>query len=203
MAGRALGGGAGRGGVRGRYDRITGADVANLVLESAAAPMQIAVVGVLEAAPRTAAGGLDLGRVRSEVAERVAGVPRLRQVLLFPPPGGGQPVWVDGAEFRPDRHVLARALDPPGDEAAFRRACAELVATPLPRDRPLWWLDLLTGAADDTVGLVLRLHHVLADGVTAVRLATALLGPDRPAETGCSAPAPSAAATPARLKAPR
>jgi len=194
MAGRALGGGSSHGGVRGRYDRITDADVANLVFESAAAPVQIALVGVLEAAPRTAAGGLDLGRVRSEVAERVAGVPRLRQVLLFPPSGGGQPVWVDGAEFRPDRHVLARALDPPGDEAAFRRACAELVATPLPRDRPLWRLDLLTGAADGTVGLVLRLHHVLADGVTAVRLATALLGPDRPAETGCSAPAPSAAA---------
>ena len=181
--------------MRSRYDRIGGPDVVNLVAESPAAPVQVALVGVLDADPLTGPDGLDLDRLRAEVADRVAGIGHLRQVLLVPRLGGGPPVWVDGPPFEPDRHVVARPLDPPGDEAAFRRACGELMATPLPRDRPLWRLDVLTGSADGTVRIVLRLHHVLADGVMAVRLATVLFGPEHPADDAPAvAPVPSAAA---------
>ncbi len=43
--------------------------------------------------------------------------------------------------------------------------CAELNGLPLDRSRPLWELWLLTGLADGNVGLLIRLHHAVADGV--------------------------------------
>jgi WS/DGAT/MGAT family acyltransferase len=174
-----------------RYDRVSVQDAANLVSESPAAPMQIALVAVL-AGGQPGTGGPDLGRLRRQVAERVAGLHRLRQVLLVPRFGGGPPVWTDFPRFAVDEHVVAAPLDPPGDEAAIRRACAELVSTPLPRDRPLWCLHVLTGAADGDPRVVLRLHHVLADGETAVRMAGALLGPSTPVGVAAAAaPEPS------------
>jgi WS/DGAT/MGAT family acyltransferase len=45
----------------------------------------------------------------------------------------------------------------------------------LDRTRPLWELWLITGLAQGRVGLVLKLHHALADGLAAVQIAGALL----------------------------
>ena len=174
-----------------RYERVSVQDAVNLVSESPAAPMQIALVGVL-AERRPGAGSPDIHRLRRQVEDRVAVLPRLRQVLLVPRFGGGLPVWTDAPRFAVGEHVVALPLDPPGDASAIRQACAELVSTPLPRDRPLWDLHVLAGAADGDLRIVLRLHHVLADGETAVRMAGALLGPEMSA--GCdavAAPVPS------------
>ncbi|HEY6746974.1 MAG TPA: wax ester/triacylglycerol synthase domain-containing protein [Mycobacteriales bacterium] len=175
-----------------RYDRATVQDAANLVSESPAAPMQIALVGVLATAGRPGTGDTDVSRLRRHVAERVGELHRLRQVLVVPRLGGGLPVWADAPRFAVEEHVVARSLDPPGDESAIRRTCAELASTPLPRDRPLWCLHLLTGAADGDLRVVLRLHHVLADGETAVNLAGVLLGPGTSAgRPAVAAPLPS------------
>jgi hypothetical protein len=171
---------------RSRYDRLTAADAANLISESPAAPMHVALVGVLDGAPATVDGRLDLDRIRAAVAARLPALSRFRQVVLTSGFGCGYPVWVDAPDFDVGQHVVARPLAPPGDDAAFRRACGELAGTPLRPDRPLWRLDLLTGLADGAVGLVLRLHHAIADGTTAVRIGAVLLGADAP----CPPPRP-------------
>ena len=74
---------------RSRYDRLTAADAANLISESPAAPMHVALVGMLDDAPATVDGGLDLDRIRAAVAARLPALPRFRQVVFAPGFGCG------------------------------------------------------------------------------------------------------------------
>src|SRR5215208_4643473 len=62
--------------------------------------------------------------------------------------------------------------------------CLRLVG----RTRPLWELWLVAGLANGRVGLLLKLHHSLADGLAAVQLAGLLL--DGTADAPSLAPRP-------------
>lgn len=121
------------------------------------------------------------------------------QVLHCPRIGLGPPVWVDDPDFDINAHLRMRAVPAPGDEAALLRLCAELNEPPLHRGRPLWEMCLLPGLADGTVGLLIRLHHVLADGIAAVEMIGALLDPvqdsTREPDLDAQPQVPAAAAT--------
>ena len=56
--------------------------------------------------------------------------------------------------------------------------CTELNAAPLDRARPLWEMWLLTGLAGGGSGLLIRLHHAVADGLAAVAMMEGLFAPD-------------------------
>jgi diacylglycerol O-acyltransferase len=179
-----------------RLDRLTPLDMSNLRVEEHGLPMYVAALVVLEPAGQ---GQPDLDRLRGIVEGRLSRVPRLRQVLYRPPPGLGPPVWVDAWDFDIRQHVRARDVPEPGDEAALLRTCAELDKMPLDRSRPLWQMWLLTGLADGHHVLLIRLHHVVADGIAALAMFGSLLdpapgtrAPDSPSWT--PGPAPGAAA---------
>jgi diacylglycerol O-acyltransferase / wax synthase len=111
----------------------------------------------------------------ADLDRRLHLAPRLRQVLVRPRRGLGPPAWADDTRFDIGRHVRARTVRPPGDEAALLALCAELNQPPLERSRPLWELWLLPGLADGNVGVLFRLHHTVADGVAAMAMMGALL----------------------------
>ena len=79
----------------------------------------------------------------------------------------------------------------PGGERELLGLCDELCLRLLDRTRPLWELWLVTGLDQGRVGLVLKLHHSLADGLAAVQLAGVLL------DDTADAPNPAAVAAPA------
>lgn len=133
-------------------------DLMALAAESAAAPMQVAVILVLDRTVEPAA-------VRGALADRITAVPRLRQLLQRAPFGCGRPIWVDDAGFTIDRHVVDRPCPPPGDEAALLAVAAAAATHPLPRDRPLWSITVVHGLTGGRSALVLVVHHVLADGI--------------------------------------
>jgi diacylglycerol O-acyltransferase len=66
----------------------------------------------------------------------------------------------------------------PGDEPTVLTVCTELNAAPLDRTRPLWEIWLLTDLAGGGSGLLIRLHHAVADGLAAVAMMEALFPPD-------------------------
>jgi diacylglycerol O-acyltransferase / wax synthase len=158
-----------------RLERLSPVDAANMRVESRGGPMHVAAVGVVEGTALVDAGGrVRLAEVRADLERRLHLAPRLRQVLVRPRRGLGPAEWADDARFDIGAHVRARPVPPPGDEAALLALCAELNQPPLDRSRPLWELWLLPGLAGGNVGLLVRLHHAVADGIAAIAMMSAL-----------------------------
>ncbi|HEX4016876.1 MAG TPA: wax ester/triacylglycerol synthase domain-containing protein [Frankiaceae bacterium] len=115
--------------------------------------------------------GLGVSEIRALVASRIFATPLLTRRL------GGRPdapAWVVDPDFDLERHIVGVDFDSPLDAHGLRRYVGAQFATHLPRDRPLWQMDvvpLATGAS----ALIWRLHHALADGTTVMRFARALL----------------------------
>jgi diacylglycerol O-acyltransferase len=179
-------------------ERLSPVDAANMRVERRGLPMHVAAIGVVDGTfLLDAAGRLRLEEVRADVERRLHLAPRLRQVLLRPRPGLGAPAWADDARFDIRRHVRARPVPAPGDEAAFLAVCSELNQPLLDRSRPLWELWLLPRLADGNVGMLFRLHHAVADGIAAIALMGALFeatpgAPPPPAPPWRPKPAPGA-----------
>jgi diacylglycerol O-acyltransferase len=134
--------------------------------------------------------------VRQAVASRLHLVPRFRQLLYVPPRRLGGPVWVDDPAFDPSKHVGVVRLPAPGDEAQLLLATEQLRRRRLDRSRPLWEMWFLTGMPDRRVGMFVRTHHAIADGIAGVAtLATFLdVSPDTivgPAQLWSPTPAPT------------
>jgi len=182
-------------GERGRLDRLSFLDVSNLRIEDRGAPAHVAALLILDRPPAVDAGRLTgLAAVRARVGGRLYLAPRLRQVLYRPPPGLGLPVWTDYPDFDICQHVHGCPVSKPGDEATLLATCAELNLSPLDRSRPLWDMWLLTGLAGGRAAILIRLHHVLADGAAALAMLSALAGEGQdepaPGSAWMAAPAP-------------
>jgi hypothetical protein len=107
--------------------------------------------------------------VRALIGERVSAVPELRRRLAGP---DNAPVWADDAELDLNEHVT-QARRPVAKEA-LRTFVAQVFAQRLDRSRPLWQMDLVEVEGGGTA-IVWRIHHALADGTTAMRLAREVL----------------------------
>jgi hypothetical protein len=155
------------------------ADLPLLAMESGGAvPEHLGAVIVLDTGR-----GFDVESAQRVLSERIRAVPRLRQRLVRLPFGCGRPVWVDDPEFDSIRHVGLRRCPAPGDEQALLDVAAAIIGASLPRSRPLWAAVFVPDLVDDRVGLVLVLHHVLADGVDGLAIPARLLDGAEPGPT--------------------
>jgi hypothetical protein len=80
-------------------------------------------------------------------------------------------IWVDDRSISLQSLVSARE---PCDDAGLRRLVGAVMATPPDRERPPWVMEVVPLDGGRT-GLVWRIDHPLADGVTAMRMARELL----------------------------
>jgi diacylglycerol O-acyltransferase / wax synthase len=152
-------------------ERLTPLDVSNLRIERHGLPMNVAALAILEGRVMLdASGELDVEAIRASVEQRLHLAPRLRQKLYRPGFGFGAPVWVDDASFDISRHIKTRPVAADGGEEALLAACVELNDRPFDQTHPLWEIWLLTGAPDGHVPMLIRFHHVLADGIAALLL---------------------------------
>jgi diacylglycerol O-acyltransferase len=175
-------------------DRLSPGDLANVRAESWGAPMHVAGLVLLDGAPMRGSGeGFPVAALRAEIDRRLDRAPRLRQRLHRPAFGGGRPIWVDDPRFDVSAHVHERSVPAPGDERALLDVCAEIGEAPLFLSQPPWDLWFLHGLADGSVAMLIRMHHVVADGVASVALLGSLFDgvPDPPAVPWVPAPAPS------------
>jgi len=113
--------------------------------------------------------------VREAIEQRLHLVPRLRQVLCIPRRGLGRPLWVDAPAFDLSRHVRVSPLPAFGGEAELLAATEQLRRRRLDRSRPLWEMWFLPGMAEGRVGLFVKMHHALADGIAVMAMVGALL----------------------------
>jgi WS/DGAT/MGAT family acyltransferase len=159
-----------------RIERLSQLDLSNLRIEDHGLPMHVAALMLVDQAGPC--GTLDLDTLRVAVDRRLHRVPRLRQILHRPPPGLGPPIWIDDPGFDVRDHVRHCAVPAPGDERTLLTVCSKLNASRLDRSRPLWEIWLLTGLAGGGSGLLIRLHHAVADGLAAVAMMEALFASD-------------------------
>ncbi|WP_158271300.1 phosphatase PAP2 family protein [Nocardia sp. MDA0666] len=97
-------------------------------------------------------------------------------VAVGPAAGNGESAAVEShgvvsAEATMAPGVVARRVD------GISRVVTDLAAEVLPKDRPLWRLVLVRDPEAGAIGVVLLLHHVVADGIGTVVQALRLLRP--------------------------
>jgi diacylglycerol O-acyltransferase / wax synthase len=168
-------------------DRLSTQDVQILRREAGRVRGHSCKVLVLEQAGRRALPTVD--DLRAAMTARLDAAPRLRQRLVSTPLRLARPAWADDPDFDINRQVTAVPADGPVSRAGLEHIVADLMARRLDRSRPLWHLDVVEELTDGAMALIWRLHHCMADGSTAMALASAVLwSPDATAEAGVARP---------------
>jgi diacylglycerol O-acyltransferase / wax synthase len=122
---------------------------------------------------------------RERLVERF---PRFSQRVAEPRVPLRPVAWEDDPHFDLEHHFHRLALPAPGDHAALLELVADMMATPLDHDKPLWDMYLVEGYGAGCA-IVSRTHHSIADGIA---LARALVSLTDDAPEGAVAPAPPA-----------
>jgi len=155
--------------MRSGSERLAPADEANLVLD------RVGQINVFLVAAMLGPGGFvdsdgtpDLSALRSALARRVDALPALRRGIGR---DGRGHRWV---EAHPDLRHHVRLAELPDKPEALERLCAHLMTVPLELDRPPWEILVAPRAGGGQTAVVLRIHHVLADGMAAVAIVQSL-----------------------------
>jgi len=128
-------------------------------------------------------GPLDVGRLRASVSERLPRAPKLSMRLTEI---DGVPWWVPDPQVDMTAQVVESARSATADEAGFLATVSAIFAQHLDRSRPLWRIDVIPRMPGGGSALVWRIHHALADGLTAMRMAGTVLWDEQPAEGAAS-----------------
>jgi diacylglycerol O-acyltransferase / wax synthase len=134
-------------------------DALFLYVEREGQPLNIAGVSVFE-------GEIKLKDCIAFVASKLPLVPRYRQRVVFPAFDVGLPSWQFDRKFDIRNHVRQVRLKH-GTEQELKELAGKIVSTRLDRERPLWDFTLARLQGGRT-GLVVRIHHCLADGIAGV-----------------------------------
>jgi diacylglycerol O-acyltransferase len=167
-------------------ERLAAVDEANLVLDHAGQVNVFLVAGLLVHGGLISPDGTpDVATLRSALAERVTELPPLRKI---PVATGRRHRW---DEMSPDLEHHIRLVESVDGLAGLERLCTELMSAPLRLDRPLWEILVVPGASPGQIGVVLRIHHAVADGMAAVAIARQLFDSSEPGLASAWAPAVS------------
>ena len=170
-------------------ERLAAGDNYSLLGDDVGWPWDIGAIAVLDGTSLLDGDGrVRIDNVRRRVETRLHLLPRFRQVLHRPRWGRGWPLWVDAQSFDLADHVRVLPLSEPAGEPDLLEASEELRRRPLDPTRPLWELWLLPGLPDKRIGLFLRLHHAIADGVAGVASFATLLDLAADADTPAAPP---------------
>ena len=175
-------------------ERLSLDDIHILRLESDAIKGHTGKVLIL--APDSEGKPLSAPALRRRVGERMSGFPRLSERVEEPRLGLGRPAWAACDRVDLDWHVAEPERADALSDEELRQAVGELLSERLDHTRPLWRLDVLP-LTGDRRALVGRIHHAMADGISAIRMLSGLLWDEEsrskasePVGHGTSAPAP-------------
>jgi diacylglycerol O-acyltransferase / wax synthase len=159
-----------------RLERLTASDLFVLLWDDFGWSGDIGALAILDGTTLLDDDGrVRIEALRRQLEPRLHIVPRFRQLLYRPSRGLGWPLWVDAPSFDLADHVRVHPLAAPADQAQLLQACQELARRRLDPARPLWEAWFLPGLPERRVGLFLKLHHAMADGIAGVAAFGALL----------------------------
>ena len=129
---------------------------------------------VLILAPDSEGEPISVSRLRERVTERMNGFPRLGQRVVEPRLRLGRPAWIEADGIDLEWHVAEPDHADPLSDEEIRAAVGELLSERLDHTRPLWRFDVLP-LTGNRAAIVARIHHAMADGVSAIKLVAELL----------------------------
>ncbi len=106
-------------------------------------------------------------------------IPRYRQKVRRVAFDLAPPTWVEDPGFDLRWHVRRTALPAPGGREEIGRLLSRVMAARMDRSRPLWEYWFVEGVGGGRWGLLSKLHHSLADGVSGTDLYRLVLDPTR------------------------
>jgi diacylglycerol O-acyltransferase / wax synthase len=148
-------------------DCLSFGDSLFLSLERAGMPLHMASLSIFE-------GKLSLRACLRFVAAKLPLIPRYRQRVAPAPLNLALPSWQSDPEFDLRNHVRELRLRR-GTEAELKAVASRILSTNLDRRRPLWDMTLLTGLSGGRTGVLTRVHHCMADGLSGVELMNVLM----------------------------
>ena len=144
-------------------------DALFLYLEREGMPLNIASVAVFE-------GVISLDECVDFVASKLPLIPRYLQRVVIPPLNLGLPTWEYDPEFDIHNHIHELTLKR-GTEAELKAASAKILSGTMDRRHPLWDMTLMRGLHGNRTGMLVRVHHCLADGIAGVGLMNVVMDP--------------------------
>ena len=150
-----------------RADRLSWGDTVFLHLEREGMPLNVACVAVCE-------GKIAFKDCVQFVESKIPLLPRYLKRLVAPPLNIGLPSW----QFDPDfdiRHHVHEVTLKQGSDAELKAFAGKLLGTVMDRQHPLWDITLVHGLKGNRSGLIIRLHHCLADGIGGVGIMNVLM----------------------------
>jgi WS/DGAT/MGAT family acyltransferase len=172
-------------------------DAAFLQLESAATPMHVGALFVLE--PRTAQEARTFfRRFKQEIGRSLGRSEIFTRRVATLPFGLANPIWVTTAHVDLDHHVRRTVLPEPGTQRQLEECVADLHTPRMDPLRPLWELHVIEGLQAGRLALYVKTHHAGLDGASAQLFLMSFVDAGRPAAAGArgKAPAPPPAEEP-------
>jgi len=148
-------------------DRLSWGDTVFLHLEREGMPLNVACVCVFE-------GEIPFKECTQFVASKLPLIPRYLKRLVIPPLNIGLPCWEYDPTFEIRSHVREVTLKH-GSDAELKSLAGKILSTVIDRRHPLWDLTILHRLKGNRCGLILRLHHCLADGIAGVGILNVLM----------------------------
>ena len=142
-------------------------DALFLHLEREGIPINIACVVVLD------------GKITGEeflpfVETKLSHLPRCMQRVVAAPFNVGLPSLEYDPEFSFHHHVREVTLKY-GTEEELKAVAGKLFSENMDRTRPLWDFTLVHGLKNERTGLIARIHHSMADGMSGIAFLNALM----------------------------
>ncbi len=153
---------------------LTGIDSLFLSLESPTNLFHVGAVSVLDTSTAPEGSPPPHEALRRVVAGRLDRLPPFRRRLVCTPGGLDHPHW---AEADPDleQHIRRGALPAPGSDRELAAFTADVLASPLDRDRPLWEIHVVEGLEGGLVAGVAKIHHSAVDGISGTEVTAELM----------------------------
>jgi diacylglycerol O-acyltransferase len=148
-------------------DRLSWGDALFLYLERAGMPLNIAGVSIFE-------GDISLAACTQAIGSKLPLLPRYYQRVVAPPLNIGFPTWEYDPKFDIRNHIREVDLKR-GTEAELKAVAGKILSTVMDRQRPLWDFTLVRGLRGNRTGILVRVHHCLADGIAGVGLMNVLM----------------------------
>ncbi len=117
----------------------------------------------------------DTDRMRDTFSHAVAAVPALHERVKESGLPLEPPSWVADTNFDLDYHLRFVRLPKGATTRDLHETSCRLLNDPFDRTRPLWQVHVISGTRSRRGALLIKLHHSIADGAAALKLAAHLV----------------------------